>query len=125
LDNVAHGCNVGSLQSGSSSFHPSKKISLYLHALLVISRRTLSKNTQLGVLCQAALVVTYVPSGYTWLGGGRMGGADLPDPSRKYRAAQDASQPFFFYLGSFMYLADLIFNSHDSLALWYSNLILT
>ena len=46
------------------SIHP-KKISLYLHALLVISRRTLSKNTQLGVLCQAALVV-YVPSGYTF-----------------------------------------------------------
>src|SRR5467141_1894734 len=63
---MQHGCNVGSLQSGSSYFHPSKKISLYLHALLVISRRTLSRNTQLGVLCQAALVVSYVPSGYTF-----------------------------------------------------------
>src|ERR1700740_2463799 len=57
---MQHGCNEESLQSGSSSFHPFKKISLYLHALLVISRRTLSKNTQLGVLCQAALVVMYL-----------------------------------------------------------------
>jgi hypothetical protein len=59
------------------SIHP-KKISLYLHTLLVISRRTLSKNTQLGVLCQAALVVMYhmyllaIPFHMKLGGGGRI-----------------------------------------------------